>query len=155
MLVGRVVGNVWATRKDPTLEGLRFLMVRPFTTASTESQDIVVAGDTLGAGIGETVLVAFGRAARTVLGSQDLGWQVAVVAIVDSLSLADGGVFELGDHGERIPVDGAALAADAATVRHAAGGAARDADADRDGDFMGGPPASSRRPATPRPELDP
>jgi len=104
MLVGRVVGNVWATRKDPSLEGMRFLMVRPFSTANTESQDVIVAGDTLGAGIGETVLVAFGRAARTVLGSQDLGWQVAVVAIVDSISLADGGVFELGEHGERIPV---------------------------------------------------
>lgn len=106
MLVGRVVGNVWATRKDASLEGMRFLMVRPFTTADTEAQDIIVAGDTLGAGIGETVLVAFGRAARTVLGSQDLGWQVAVVAIVDSISLGDGGVFELGDDGERIPVNG-------------------------------------------------
>jgi len=104
MLVGRVVGTVWATQKDPTLEGVRMVMVRPFTTGKEESQEVVVAGDTFGAGVGETVLVAFGRAARTVLGSQDMGWQVAVVGIVDSINLADGGTFELGNDGERIPV---------------------------------------------------
>jgi ethanolamine utilization protein EutN len=104
MLLGRVVGNVWATQKNPSLEGMRMLMVRPFTAGEHESEEIVVAGDPIGAGIGETVLVAFGRAARTVLGSQDVGWQVAVVGIVDSINLADGGTFELSDDGTRIPV---------------------------------------------------
>lgn len=128
MLVGRVVGNVWATQKDPTLEGVRMLLVRPFnggagprgeppakagksrsasqsTAAASrdEADDLVVAGDRLGAGIGETVLVAFGRAARTVLGSQDIAWQAAVVGIVDSISLDDEGTFELSEGGERQP----------------------------------------------------
>lgn len=120
MLVGRVVGNVWATQKDPTLEGVRMLLVRPFTggrttvsnksegeastaVGSDEADDLVVAADRLGAGIGETVLVAFGRAARTVLGSQDIAWQAAVVGIVDSISLQNGGTFELSDDGERFP----------------------------------------------------
>ncbi|MHC5212757.1 MAG: EutN/CcmL family microcompartment protein [Planctomycetota bacterium] len=104
MLMGRVVGNVWATRKAESLVGMRMLLVRPFTTGREEEQEVIVAGDPLGAGMGETVLVAFGRAARTVLGSQDIGWQAAVVGIVDSISLADGGTFELGADGERIPV---------------------------------------------------
>jgi ethanolamine utilization protein EutN len=104
MLVGRVVGTVWASQKAESLNGMRMLLVRPFTTGEHESQEVIVAGDTIGAGVGETVLVAFGRAARTVLGSQDIGWQVAVVGIVDSINLADGGTFELGDGGERIPV---------------------------------------------------
>lgn len=122
MLVGRVVGNVWATQKDPTLEGVRMLLVRPFsggagpagakggkrgTSAAAagrdEADDLVVAGDRIGAGVGETVLVAFGRAARTVLGSQDIAWQAAVVGIVDSISLQDGGTFELSEGGERLP----------------------------------------------------
>ena len=103
MLMGRVVGNVWSTRKEPSLEGVRFLLVRPFTTGEREAQDVVVAGDVIGAGIGETVLVAFGRAARTTLGSQDIGWQAAVVGIVDSISLEDGSTFELGPGGERLP----------------------------------------------------
>ena len=67
-----------------------------------EADELVVAGDRLGAGVGETVLVAFGRAARTVLGSQDIAWQAAVVGIVDSISLQDGGTFELSDGGERV-----------------------------------------------------
>ena len=111
MLVGRVVGNVWATQKDPTLEGVRMLLVRPFVAGGgggggggkDEAEDLVVAGDRIGAGIGETVLVAFGRAARTVLGSQDIAWQAAVVGIVDSISLKDGGTFELDDDGGRLP----------------------------------------------------
>jgi len=39
----------------------------------------------------------------TTLGSQDVGWQAAVVGIVDAISLADGSTFELGPNGERIP----------------------------------------------------
>ncbi len=103
MLVGLVVGNVWATRKVPSLDGMRLLMIKPFTTGDRSSDEVIVAGDPIGAGIGETVLVAFGRAARTVLGSQDIGWQAAVVGIVDSIHLADGGVFRLSDDGTRIP----------------------------------------------------
>lgn len=87
MLVGRVVGSVWATKKDPTLEGLRMLMVQPLAYGDRASDEIVVAADPIGAGTGELVLVAFGRAARTVIGSQDAGWQVAVVAIVDDVDL--------------------------------------------------------------------
>lgn len=90
MLVGRVVGNVWATKKDPTLEGMRMLMVRPLALGPAASEEIIVAADPIGAGPGETVLVAFGRAARTVIGSQDAGWQVAVVAIVDDVDMDDG-----------------------------------------------------------------
>ncbi len=90
MLVGRVVGNVWATQKDPSLEGVRMLLVQPLALGERASDEIVVAADPIGAGPGETVLVAFGRAARTVLGTQDAGWQVAVVGIVDDVSVDDG-----------------------------------------------------------------
>lgn len=91
MLIGTVVGNVWATRKDPTLVGLRFLVIRPFTTDGRESAETLVAVDPLGAGIGERVLVVFGRAARHCIGrSHDIGFQVAVSAIIDRMELADG-----------------------------------------------------------------
>lgn len=107
MLVGRVVGNVWATQKAESLTGVRMLLVRPWRAgaeqgASDEQDDLVVAADVIGAGVGETVLVAFGKAARTVLGSQDIAWQVAVVGIVDALSL-DGESFELAADGTRTP----------------------------------------------------
>ena len=76
MLVGTVVGNVWATKKEATLDGLRFLVVRPFTLDGKPSAETVIAADPLGAGIGERVLVVFGRAARHVIGKgHDVGFQ--------------------------------------------------------------------------------
>ena len=91
MLLGTVVGNVWATRKDETLNGLRFLVVRPFTTDAQESAETIVAVDPLGAGIGERVLVVFGRAARHAIGrGQDIGFQAAIVGIVDGVQLEGG-----------------------------------------------------------------
>lgn len=92
MLVGTVVGNVWSTKKDATLEGLRFLVVRPFTLEG-QTAETVVAVDPLGAGVGERVLVVFGRAARHAIGrGHDIGFQAAVAAIIDRMELADGRV---------------------------------------------------------------
>jgi ethanolamine utilization protein EutN len=87
MLVGRVVGQVWATKKQTSLEGVRFLLVRPIALSGDAAGAPIVAADNLGAGVGETVIVAFGRAARTTLGSQDVAYQVAVVGIVDEIDL--------------------------------------------------------------------
>jgi microcompartment protein CcmK/EutM len=93
MLIGTVVGNVWATRKDPTLVGVRFLVVQPFTLDGKPSAETLVAVDPLGAGIGERVLVVFGRAARHAIGKgHDVGFQCAVSAIVDKMELQDGRV---------------------------------------------------------------
>jgi len=90
MMVGTVVGHVWATRKDETLTGLRFLVVQPFTLGEPTAETIV-AVDPLGAGIGERVLVVFGRAARHMIGrGQDIGFQAAVSAIIDKMELEDG-----------------------------------------------------------------
>ena len=90
MMVGTVVGHVWSTKKDPTLVGLRFLVVQPFTLEGSTAETIVAA-DPIGAGIGERVLVVFGRAARHVIGrGQDIGFQTAVSAIIDKMELEDG-----------------------------------------------------------------
>ena len=92
MIVGTVVGNVWATQKDATLEGLRLLVVRPFTYDG-DSAETIVAVDPIGAGIGERVLIVFGRAARHTIGrGHDIGFQSAVAAIIDSMELDDGRV---------------------------------------------------------------
>lgn len=93
MLIGTVVGNVWATKKDPTLAGLRFLVVQPYKLDGSLAAETIVAVDPLGAGIGERVLVVFGRAARHAIGKgHDIGFQTAVSAIVDKMELEDGRV---------------------------------------------------------------
>ena len=94
MLVGTVVGTLWATKKDPTLSGLRFLVVQPFTADGGATSETIVAADPIGAGIGERVLVVFGRAARHAIGKgHDVGFQSAVAGIVDRMVLADGRSF--------------------------------------------------------------
>lgn len=96
MHLGKVVGNVWATKKEATLDGLRFLLVRPFRLDGGKATECIVAADPIGAGVGETVIVAQGRAARHAIGrGQDVGYQVAVVAIVDRITLEDGRPFDL------------------------------------------------------------
>ena len=45
MLIGTVVGQVWATRKEATLEGLRMLVVRPWTRGGDASAETVVEGE--------------------------------------------------------------------------------------------------------------
>lgn len=91
MLIGTVVGTVWATQKDETLTGLRFLVVRPFTWPDRDTAETIVAADRFGAGIGQRVLVVFGRAARHTLGrGHDVGFQTAVAGIVDRMELGDG-----------------------------------------------------------------
>lgn len=88
MQVGTVVGQVWATRKETTLEGLRLLVVQPFLLGTEQSAEALVAVDTIGADIGERVLVVVGRAARHAIGKgHDIGFQCAIVAVVDGMQL--------------------------------------------------------------------
>jgi len=91
MIIGTVIGQVWSTQKDSSLEGLRFLVVRPFTTDGRESAETIIAVDPIGAGVGERVLVVAGRAARHVIGrGHDIGFQSAVAAIIDGMELEGG-----------------------------------------------------------------
>ena len=64
MHVATVIGSVWATKKDSSLDGLRLLVVRPYTTDGEPSAETMIAADPIGAGEGERVLVVHGRAAR-------------------------------------------------------------------------------------------
>jgi len=89
MFLGKVVGTVWSTKKTPDLEGVRFLIVHPFDLDKEPTKNIVVVADRLGAGIGETVMCAYGKAARTAIGNQEMSIEAAVVGIVDRMDLQD------------------------------------------------------------------
>ena len=91
MLVGTVVGQVWATRKEDTLEGLRLLVVQPWLRGGQETAETLVAVDPIGADVGERVLVVFGRAARHAIGrGHDIGFQSAIVGVIDGMELEGG-----------------------------------------------------------------
>ncbi|HIG11183.1 MAG: EutN/CcmL family microcompartment protein [bacterium] len=91
MHICTVVGNLWATQKEASLTGLPLLVVRPFTSGTEQTAETMVAVDTQGARLGERVLVVHGRAARHAIGrGHDIGFQTAIVAIVDSMELEGG-----------------------------------------------------------------
>lgn len=89
MFLGKVIGTVWSTKKTPDLEGVRFLIVHPYDLDKQPNKSVVVVADRLGAGAGETVMCAFGKAARTAIGNQDMSIEAAVVGIVDRVDLTD------------------------------------------------------------------
>ena len=89
MFLAKVVGTVWATKKTPSLEGMRLLIVHPYNLNKEPNTDVVVVADRLGAGVGETVICAYGKAARSAIGDQDMSIEAAVVGIVDQVDVAE------------------------------------------------------------------
>jgi len=87
MFLGKVVGTVWSTKKTANLEGVRFLIVHPYNLNKEPTTDIVVVADRLGAGVGEMVMCAYGKAARSAIGDQEMSIEAAVVGIVDQVDL--------------------------------------------------------------------
>lgn len=87
MFLGKVIGEVWASRKLKDLEGKRLLVVeRVDDTDGPAAPKVtpVIAADPLGADLGEFVVVAFGKAARVAFGGDgDFGYEAAIVGIVD------------------------------------------------------------------------
>ena len=89
MFLGKVVGTVWSTKKTPDLEGVKFLIVHPIDLDKEPTRNIVVVADRLGAGIGEVVMCAYGKAARSAIGNQEMSIEAAVVGIVDRMDIQD------------------------------------------------------------------
>ena len=82
MIIGIVIGNVWATKKEDALNGLKLMVVQRIDPADGKRHESLVAADCVGAGTGETVLVATGGAARVAAGAS-IPVDAAVVGIVD------------------------------------------------------------------------
>jgi microcompartment protein CcmK/EutM len=84
MTLGKVVGTVVATRKEPTLDGLKFMLVRAVDGDGTETGAFLVAADAVGAGPGEYVLVASGSSARQTQATNNRPVDAVIMAIVDT-----------------------------------------------------------------------
>ena len=85
MILGRVVGTVWATRKDPRISHQKLLLVRAYGAyrPSHSTEQIVAVDRGLDAGMGDDVVVCFGSPARWTLGGVNLPVDAAVMAVVD------------------------------------------------------------------------
>lgn len=88
MRVAKVIGNIWATRKEDRLSGMKLLLVKPMNVLD-EQDDLIpmVAADIIGAGVGEIVLIVSGSSARSAAGDMNIPVDASVVGIVDDLEI--------------------------------------------------------------------
>ena len=84
MIICKVIGHVWATKKEPTLEGLKLMVVQE---DEPKTDKTYVAADVVGAGIGERVIVVSGSTARKAFGNDDIPADMAIVGIIDSVEI--------------------------------------------------------------------
>lgn len=88
MLIGRVVGNLVATRKDSKFEGAKLLLVQPLDLDGKDQGTPVLAIDGVDAGRGDRVLVVQeGRAAQLVLDKGVAAVDAAIVGVIDAVTL--------------------------------------------------------------------
>lgn len=83
MIICKVIGHVWATKKEENLEGLKLMVVQEENTP----QKTHVAADIVGAGIGEKVLVVSGSTARSVFPKGNVPADMVIVGIIDNLEI--------------------------------------------------------------------
>ncbi|MCL6087922.1 MAG: EutN/CcmL family microcompartment protein [Actinobacteria bacterium] len=85
MVLGKVIGSVVATQKDPCLVGKKLMLVRAIDLDDNFLEPFVIAVDLIGVGIGEKVLVVNGSSARMTDETRDRSIDSVIVAKVDSI----------------------------------------------------------------------
>ena len=89
MVLGKVIGTLVASRKEPTLEGVKLLLVRACDVDGNPTGATVVAVDAVGAGPGEVVLYCSGSSARQTTVTKDRPVDATIMAIVDAVTVGD------------------------------------------------------------------
>ena len=84
MIICKVIGHIWSTKKEPSLEGLKLMIVQE---KGREKDPPLVAADVVGAGVGEEVLVVSGSTARKAFKRDDIPADLAIVGIIDTVEM--------------------------------------------------------------------
>jgi len=90
VFLGRVIGCVWATAKNSSLEGLRFLWVQPLTPELEKTGKRIICLDSIGAGAGELIYWVRGREASMPFLPRQVPADATVIGIVDEIQLKRG-----------------------------------------------------------------
>lgn len=93
MLVGRVVGSVVSTQKDPGMEGMKLLVVEQTDMMGNSKGSHLVAVDVVGAGEGELILFVSGSSARQTTLTREKPVDAVIMAIIDSIVVSGEVVF--------------------------------------------------------------
>jgi ethanolamine utilization protein EutN len=89
MFLGRVVGCVWCTAKNPNLDGVRLLIVQPLTPELKKTGRSMVCTDATGAGAGELVYWCRGRESSFPFLPKEVPTDSTIVGIVDSIDVTE------------------------------------------------------------------
>jgi microcompartment protein CcmK/EutM len=87
MLLGRIIGNVVCTMKDPALLGQKLLIVQPLDGKGHDNGRPIVALDAVGAGTGETIYWCRGKEAGFPFLPVEVPTEATIVGIVDSVNV--------------------------------------------------------------------
>ncbi len=85
MQIGRVVGRVWATVKNPSLDGQRLLIVQPLTPELKETGKQLICADATGAGAGELIYWCRGKEASFPFLPAEVPTEATIVGIIDEV----------------------------------------------------------------------
>ena len=97
MRLAKVRGTVVSTVKDDSLRGVKMLLVQLIDESGDLQNEYEVAADVVGAGVGEWVLVSRGSSARQHRGYDQRPVDAAIIAIVDTVSLDSGSLYDKRD----------------------------------------------------------
>jgi ethanolamine utilization protein EutN len=87
MFLAEVIGTIWATKKDPSLTGFKMLWIQPMNGRREKTGSPIVAIDTVGAGVGETVFYITASEAVIPLPVDTAPVDASIVGIVDRIDL--------------------------------------------------------------------
>lgn len=88
MLIAKIIGTVVATRKHEQLVGSKIQVLQPLSPETlTPSGDPIVAVDTVGAGVGEEVIVVLGSGARQAVGNDSCPVDATIIGIIDQIDI--------------------------------------------------------------------
>ena len=90
MLLAKVIGNVWSTKKKDEISALRLLLIQPLDKDLAPAGKVLVAADEVGAGFGEMVIVTQGAPAMQAFNNKDsVPVDAVVIGIADNIDVAD------------------------------------------------------------------
>ena len=88
MIIGKVIGDIYSTINHPFFNGKKLLVVEKITPEGKPAGDYIIAVDSVGAGVGEQVLVVDeGNSARQIIGSTAAPLRSIIVGIIDEISV--------------------------------------------------------------------
>ena len=99
MFVAKVTGSLVSTQKVATMVGYKLLVVEPYRVEPKDRQSLVTTGrtfvavDTLGAGVGDYVLLTQGSSARLTPETKNMPIDAIVIGIVDQVHIDNGSVY--------------------------------------------------------------